>query len=70
MQTPQVFPEASLMYPDSPHDDPHEFLIFQLLLEIPTRRTAWLMLAAQLLKTPELYLLQLVASTVTEIGLD
>lgn len=26
---PQVFPFASLMYPYSPHDLPHEFLIFQ-----------------------------------------
>ncbi len=35
----------------------------------PTSNTAWLIEAAQLLKTPPVYLLQLLASTVTEIGL-
>jgi hypothetical protein len=70
-QTPQVFPEASLIYPFYPHCALHEFLIFQnpWLLETPTNSTAWFIFASQLLKTPDLYELQLVASTVTEIGL-
>ena len=63
-----MFPAASLMYPPSPHEVPHEFLIFQLPPMTPTRRTAWLIPEAQLLKTPDLYGLQLVASTVTETG--
>ena len=51
-QTPQVLPPASLMYPDSPQPVPHEFLIFQAPPATPTKRTAWLMLVPQLLKTP------------------
>lgn len=69
LQIPQVFPLASLMNPDSPHPLPHEFLIFQYWSVTPTKRTPWLSLVAQLLKTPDLYGDQLVASTATEIGL-
>ena len=54
LQTPQVFPVASLMNPVYPHDVPHEFLILQLPPTIPTKRTPWLSLVAQLLKTPVL----------------
>ena len=68
LQTPQVLPDANLMNPFSPQPDPHEFLIFQALDCIPTKRTAWLILLPQLLKTPDEYLLQFVASTVTETG--
>lgn len=69
LQTPQVFPLASLMYPFSPQVVPHEFLMVQLLSETPVKVTPWLSLVAQLLKTPELYLDQLVASTATETTL-
>jgi hypothetical protein len=69
-QTPQVFPAANLMNPCSPHPVPQEFLIFQFPPTLPTNSTAWLIDAAQLLKTPLEYLLQLVASTVTETGLE
>jgi hypothetical protein len=50
-----VFPYLSLIYPDSPHDVPQEFFIFQNppLDETPTINTAWLIEAAQLLKIPE-----------------
>jgi hypothetical protein len=58
------------MNPASPHDVPHEFLTFQTpAASVPTKSTAWLMLAAQLLKTPDLYGDQFVASTVIESGL-
>lgn len=69
LQTPQVFPLASLMNPLSPQVVPHEFLILQYSSVIPTKRTPWLSLVAQLLKTPFLYPDQLVASTATEMGL-
>jgi hypothetical protein len=70
-QSPQVLPcPANLMNPDYPHPVPQEFLIFQFPPTIPTNKTAWLIEAAQLLKTPFAYLLQLVASTVTETGLE
>jgi hypothetical protein len=59
------------MNPASPHDVPHEFLTFQTpAASVPTKRTPWLTLAAQLLKTPDLYDDQLVASTVIESGLE
>ena len=39
-QIPQVLPAASLMYPLSPHEAPHEFLIFQTpLSSTPTSTT-------------------------------
>jgi hypothetical protein len=58
------------MNPFSPHPVPHEFLTFQTpVASVPTNKTAWLMLAPQLLKTPDLYGDQLVASTVIESGL-
>ena len=69
LQTPQVFPLASLMKPFSPQEVPHEFLIHQYWSVIPTRVTPWLSLVAQLLNTPVLYLDQLVASTATETTL-
>jgi len=70
-QTPQVLPcPPSLIYPDSPHPVPQEFLIFQFPPTLPTNKTAWLIDAAQFVKTPDAYLLQLVASTVTETGLE
>jgi hypothetical protein len=57
------------MNPDSPHDVPHEFLILQFPPTTPTNVTPWLSCLAQLLKTPDLYDDQLVASTATEMGL-
>jgi hypothetical protein len=69
LQTPQVFPVASLMNPLSPHDPPHEFLILHEPATVPTKRTPWLRDVLQLLKTPLLYGDQLVASTATETGL-
>ena len=69
LQIPQVFPVASLMYPFSPHLLLQEFLIHQLFSLTPTNKTPWLSLVAQLLKTPDEYLDQLVASTATETGL-
>ena len=68
LHIPHVFPAFNRMYPPSPQDDPQEFLIFQAS-QFPTKRTAWLIEDPQLLKTPELYRLQLVASTVTDKGL-
>jgi|688.fasta_scaffold1222349_1 hypothetical protein len=69
-QTPQVLPvPANLMNPCSPHPVPQEFLIFQFPPTTPTNKTAWLIEAAQFVNTPDEYLLQFVASTVTEIGL-
>ena len=70
MQTPHVLPVLSLIYPLSPQDVPQEFLIFHYESFAPTNKISWLRLVAQLLKTPEAYLLQLVASTETPIGLD
>ncbi len=69
LQTPQVFPLASLTKPFSPQVVPHEFLILQYWSVTPTKVTPWLSLVAQLLKTPLLYLDQLVASTATETTL-
>lgn len=57
------------MNPLSPHEVPQEFLTFQASPETPTKRTPWLREALQLLKIPDLYPDQLVASTATEIGL-
>jgi hypothetical protein len=68
MQTPQVFPRASLINPDSPQVDPQEFLIFHESEEIPTRRMSWLRLVPQLLKIPDLYVLHFVASAETPTG--
>ena len=64
-----MFPLANLMYPDSPHDVPHEFLINQYESVTPTNKTPWFNEVAQLLKTPLLYGDQLEASTATESGL-
>lgn len=59
------------MKPDSPHAVPHEFFTFQIpLVSVPTNKTQWLILAAQLLNTPEWYWAQFEASTVTESGLE
>jgi len=59
------------MNPPYPQPVPQEFLIFhELSLPTPTKRTAWLIPAPQLLKIPDLYELQLEASTVTEIGFE
>jgi len=69
LQTPHVLPLANLMYPLSPQTVPHEFLILQKPSSRPTNVTPWLSLVAQLLKTPVLYGLQLVASTATETTL-
>ena len=69
LQSPQVFPLASLMCPCSPHEVPQEFLTVHDSLVIPTKRTPWLSLVAQLLKTPLEYFDQLVASTAIEMGL-
>jgi len=57
------------MYPLSPHEVPQEFLTFHESDATPTKRTPWLREVLQLLKTPDLYGDQLVASTATEIGL-
>jgi len=70
LQTPQVFPVANLMNPFSPHDPPQEFLIHHEPPLTPTKVTPWLSLLLQLLKTPDEYLDQLVASTATAIGLS
>ena len=70
LQTPQVFPLASLINPFSPQLAPQEFLMTQDPLLVPTKVTPWLREVLQLLKTPEEYLDQLVASTATEIGLS
>lgn len=69
LQIPQVFPLATLIYPDSPHEVPQEFLTFQYWSETPTKRTPWFNEVLQLLKTPDEYLDQLVASTATEMVL-
>lgn len=69
LQIPQVFPLASLMYPSSPQTVPHEFFTNQYWTLTPTKRTPWLRLVLQLLKTPDLYPDQFEASTATEIGL-
>jgi hypothetical protein len=69
LQIPQVFPLASLINPDYPHDVPQEFLTCQYWSLIPINKTPWLREVLQLLKTPLLYVDQLVASTATEIGL-
>jgi hypothetical protein len=59
------------MKPPSPQPVPQEFFIFQTPLEsVPTKRTQWFILAAQFPKTPEWYCAQLLASTVTESGLE
>ena len=34
LANPQVFPEANLIYPLSPHEAPQEFLIFQTPSEV------------------------------------
>ena len=68
LQTPQVLPAANLIHPFSPQLVPQEFLIFQFPSTKPTRRTAWLIEESQFEKTPELYEIQLEASTVTETG--
>jgi len=39
LQIPQVFPFNSLMYPVSPHEVPHEFLILQYWSLAPTNKT-------------------------------
>jgi len=39
LQIPQVFPIANLIYPDSPHEAPHEFLTIQLVGVYPTAKT-------------------------------
>jgi len=57
------------MNPFSPQVFPHEFLMVHELSLIPTRVTPWLREVLQLLKTPEEYFDQLVASTATETGL-
>lgn len=52
-QTLQVLPLANLMYPCSPHEVLHEFLMIHDSWFEPTMKTAWLMLFSQLLKIPE-----------------
>jgi len=69
LQTPHVFPDASLINPDSPQLLDHEFFIHHAPPLTPTKVTPWLSLVPQLLKTPLLYEDQLVASTATEVGL-
>ena len=64
-----MFPLASVMNPFSPQDDPQEFLTSQSPPLVPTKRTPWSSLVPQLLKTPEEYLDQLLASTAIETGL-
>jgi hypothetical protein len=64
-----VFPLVSLMNPLYPHEVPQEFLTHQYWSETPTKRTPWLREVLQLLKTPDLYGDQLLASTATETGL-
>jgi hypothetical protein len=40
LANPQVFPDDNLIYPFSPHDSPHEFLMIHSLSELyPTRVT-------------------------------
>jgi len=43
------------MYPATPHEDPHEFLMIQYVEVYPTTTTAWLNagVAAQLVKIPD-----------------
>jgi len=69
LQTPQVFPLASLMCPFSPQVVPHEFLMVQNWSVTPTKVTPWFNWVLHPLKTPLLYDDQLEASTATEIGL-
>lgn len=68
LQIPQVFPDANLIIPCSPQDVPQEFLTHQFPAFMPTKVTPWFKPVEQLLKTPELYLDQLEASTATETG--
>lgn len=70
LQIPQVFPAATLINPFYPQLVPHEFLTTQFPPLTPTKVTPWLREVAQLLKTPLLYLDQLVASTATETTLE
>ena len=49
----QVFPEANLMNPFSPHLGPHEFLMIHSLDDpIPTAWTPWLVLVVHDDKIP------------------
>ena len=69
LQTPQVFPLASLICPFSPQVAPHEFLITQYWSVTPTNVTPWFNWVLHPLKTPPLYDDQAEASTATEMGL-
>lgn len=69
VHTPQVFPFLSRIYPFSPHASLQEFLMIQYSSEEPTKNTAWLSLVSQLSKMPDAYKCQLVASTLTAMGL-
>jgi len=57
------------MWPASPHEEAHEFLIVHAVVSAATKTTPWLRLAAQLVNTPLLYKLQFEASTATAMGL-
>lgn len=71
LRTAQVLPRLSLMKPFSPQAVPQEFLTSHETPSYPKAKTAWLVPpAAQLLKTPPVYLDQLVASTETVTGLS
>ena len=54
LQSPQVFPAASLTNPLSPQLGPQEFLTHQFPSLTPTRVTPWLRPVLQLEKTPDL----------------
>jgi len=41
-QIPQVLPDASLIYPYSPHLIPHEFLTLHPVVLTPIKYTSWL----------------------------
>lgn len=64
-----MLPRVTFIYPLLPQVGPQEFLICQNYLLTPTNNTPWFrMLDPQLLKIPDLYEDQFVASTATETG--